>query len=183
MKLKQLFESQFPTTKEDVEATLEKYEIKNYTINDDLTVDVDGDVFIDKLELSQFPVKFGTVSGDFYCYDNKLTSLEGAPKEVGGDFICRNNNLTSLKGAPREVGGIFNCSQNKLTSLIGAPKRVGRDFYCNSNKLKSLDGIGDVGAYRHRHLVRAARKDHQSNQDSLHYYSSGVGSGCGKPAL
>ena len=39
--------------------------------------------------------------GDFNCYNNKLTTLEGAPSSVGGDFSCSfNNNLTSLEGAP-----------------------------------------------------------------------------------
>jgi hypothetical protein len=31
------------------------------------------------------------VHGDFNVGYNKLTSLEGAPKEVGGDFYCEGN--------------------------------------------------------------------------------------------
>jgi len=88
------------------------------------------------------------VSGDFYCPYNKLTSLEGAPKEVGGDFNCSSNKLTSLEGAPKEVGGDFYCDNNNLTSLEGAPKEVGGDFYCSSNKLTSLEGgPKEVGGY------------------------------------
>jgi len=60
---------------------------------------------------------------------------------VPGDFYCRNNQLTSLAGAPVKVGGWFDCSNNQLTSLEGAPVKVGRDFYCYHNPLTSLEGI------------------------------------------
>jgi hypothetical protein len=73
------------------------------------------------------------VKGDFDCYSNNLTSLEGAPKEVGGNFYCCNNNLTSLEGAPKEVGRNFSCLDNNLISLEGAPKEVGRHFNCSNN--------------------------------------------------
>ena len=63
-------------------------------------------------------------NGNFYCSNNKLTSLEGAPEVVKGGFYCNNNNLTSLKGTPEVVKGNFNCSHNNLTSLDGAPYAV-----------------------------------------------------------
>ena len=85
-------------------------------------------------------VRFGSVSGNFFCYSNKLTSLEGAPQSVGGYFDCSSNFLVSLEGAPQKVGGDFNCSYNELTSLDGAPQRVGGYFDCRSNSLKSLEG-------------------------------------------
>jgi len=70
------------------------------------------------------------VGGNFYCYDNKLTSLAGAAQEVGGDFYCWHNKLTSLAGAPQEVGGSFACYDNELTSLAGAPQEVGGWLDC-----------------------------------------------------
>ena len=101
---------------------------------------VRGDVDIDDLGLTKLPVKFGTVSGDFTCYNNKLTSLEGAPKKVDADFICSYNELTSLKGAPQYIGRDFECYNNKLTSLEGAPQKVGGYFICSANNLTSLVG-------------------------------------------
>lgn len=80
------------------------------------------------------------VAGNFYCDGNKLTSLEGAPKEVAGDFDCSYNKLTSLRGATQKVGGDFDCTYNKLTSLQGAPEGVGKNFSCFHNKLISLQG-------------------------------------------
>ena len=78
--------------------------------------------------------------GYFYCSDNQLTSLEGAPSSVGGYFICTNNQLTSLEGAPSSVGGDFECSYNKLTSFEGIHKilkSMNGAFYANKNPLKS----------------------------------------------
>ena len=58
MKLKQLFESQFPASREEVEAICKKYKIENYTINDDLSIDVDGNVNLSKKGLRKLPLKF-----------------------------------------------------------------------------------------------------------------------------
>ena len=84
--------------------------------------------------------------GNFYCYNNKLTSLEGAPSHVDGYFNCSVNKLTSLAGAPSHVGDDFSCSHNELTSLEGAPSRVNGDFYCYYNELTSLKDV-------HKHIA------------------------------
>ena len=85
-------------------------------------------------------IRFGTVSGDFYCSRAEVTSLDGAPQWVGGNFFCSHNQLTNLIGAPHRVEGGFYCADNGLTSLEGAPVYVGGSFFCNSNKLTSLKG-------------------------------------------
>jgi len=91
----------------NIEQICELYNIKNYTINKDGSIDVDGDVFLYKRNLNKLPLNFNKVSGVFYCDNNELTSLVGAPKEVGGSFYCDNNKLISLKGAPNRVGVVF----------------------------------------------------------------------------
>ncbi len=105
------------------------YELKDGLYN------VTGDVDLIK-KVEKLPVKFGSVTGGFYCHSNYLTSLEGAPKQVGGHFNCSYNNLTSLEGAPKQVGGNFWCNINNLTSLKGCPISVGKKFYCDDH-LKS----------------------------------------------
>ena len=54
--------------REMIEEWLKEYKIKNYTINDDFTIDVDGsiDLFFSK-DLSEFPdyIQFGVVKGFF----------------------------------------------------------------------------------------------------------------------
>jgi hypothetical protein len=93
-----------------------------------------------------------SVGGYFSCHHNQLTSLEGAPSSVGTGFSCHNNQLTSLEGCPSTVGGHFSCSNNQLTSLKGAPSSVGGYFSCDNNQLTSLEGApssvgGDFSCY------------------------------------
>jgi hypothetical protein len=85
-------------------------------------------------------IRFGTVTGNFDCRTNQLTTLEGAPRTVEGNFWCNWNQLTTLEGAPRTVEGNFDCYSNKLTTLEGAPQKVGGDFDCYSKKLTTLEG-------------------------------------------
>ena len=149
--------------RELIEKWLKEYNIQNYTINDDFTIDVNGDVNLFNMRLKEFPeyIQFGAVKGyfdcrfnqlttlrgvprivkdSFDCSGNKLTSLEGAPKEIGRDFYCMYCNLISLKGALEKIRGSFDCSGNKLTSLKGAPKKVGELFDCSNNQLTTLEG-------------------------------------------
>jgi hypothetical protein len=82
----------------EIDSICQKYGIQDYTINGDGTVDVDGDVDLSERNLSKLPLKFGRVTGNFNCQNNKLTTLEGCPREVSGDFYCNNNQITIIKG-------------------------------------------------------------------------------------
>jgi hypothetical protein len=132
-----------------IEELCEKYEIVNYTINSDKSIDVNGNVELYNYGLFELPLTFGKVTGFFDCSNNKLISLSGSPKQVDGNFNCNNNYLTNLKGSPKQVDGDFDCSWNKLTSLKGCPEKVGKDFYCFENpKLSSLEGdIKSLGLF------------------------------------
>ena len=104
---------------------------------------IKGNVYLNGLYLKALPEWLSDVEieGNFFCHNNKLTTLQGAPKTVRGNFFCHNNKLTTLAGAPNTVGGGFSCVNNKLTTLQGAPKTVeGGSFYCDGNKLTTLQG-------------------------------------------
>jgi len=130
-------------SKDEIVSFCEIYGISNYTIKDDGTVDVDGSVYIDYCNLTELPLKFGTVTGWFNCSRNRLTTLKGSPKVVYGSFSCNNNRLTSLEGGPENVGFKFICSHNQLTTLKGCPKSIGKDFICHNNRLVDIDFIPD----------------------------------------
>ena len=104
-----------------------------YTINDDGSIDVDGEVDLSRKKLTKIPFNFGKVSGNFYCHTNQLTLLKGVLNTVGGCFDCTDNKLTSLEGVPNTVGGGFYCYYNQLTTLEYAPNNVGGGFYCYGN--------------------------------------------------
>jgi hypothetical protein len=135
-------------TEESVKEICQKYRIKNWSINSEGLVDVDGsvDLYASLLSegLTKLPLKFGNITGKFDCRNNQLTSLEGAPIKVQNDFFCCENELNSLEGCPIEVGGYFYCYGNKLTSLEYSPKSVGGDFDCSYNQLTSLVGGPEV---------------------------------------
>ena len=137
-KFKEYNEGFFYNTK--IKLLCKKYNIKNYSINPDLSIDVEGSVDLYNLKLSSLPLRFSRVGGGFFCQNNNLTTLEGGPREVRKNFNCHNNLLTTLDGSPREVGENFDCAFNNLTTLEGGPREVGRNFYCSFNHLTTLEG-------------------------------------------
>lgn len=125
----------------EIKSICDRYHVENWELNPETgLVDVFGDVGWQYSSLKKLPLKFGIVSGGFYCNHNQLTSLEGAPQIVGDDFYCYENQLTSLEGSPKSVGGNFDAYKNQLVTLSGGPNSVGGNFICNHNKLTSLEG-------------------------------------------
>ena len=132
-------ETQFFKTREETEAWLNRMGITNYTIHDNLVVNVNGVVNISNKNLDYIPVRFGKVTGNFNCRFNNLESLSGCPRGVGGYFDCSHNKLKSLKYAPYAANQ-FDCSNNLLNTLEGAPIHV-KYFDCYYNPyLTSLKG-------------------------------------------
>jgi len=128
----------------EVSKICKKYDIENWYLEGGL-VNVEGSVYLSRNELTELPLKFGTVTGYFDCSVNNLSSLEGCPIRVGGSFDCAWNNLSSLVGCPRSVGDDFYCSRNNLRSLVGCPRSVGGDFWCRRNNISEFTGIGYIG--------------------------------------
>lgn len=172
MKYLKLFESH------KVDEVCKRYGIKNYTINSDGSIDVNGDVDLRGLgfwetfkrasgfwfdeshdwTLTEIPIKFRNVNGDFDCRFNKITSLEGSPISCKCFYIS-NNQITDLKGSPikvsRFLGGNnllkslengpricehdYNVSECQLISLKGIPQRIDGYFGFDSNNIHTLD--------------------------------------------
>lgn len=128
-------------TKKDVEYLCDEiFKITDYTINDDLSIDVDGDVGLNGYGLFELPLNFRKVTGYFDCLNNQLTTLKGAPIEVGGHFDANNNYLTNLDHFPKVVEEDVYVANNKLTSLKGLPKEINGNLYSSGNKITSLEG-------------------------------------------
>jgi hypothetical protein len=141
-----IFESNY-LKKSSIKSICKEYlssdEVISWEINKDGLVDVEGDVHLDYGNLGnlkKLPLKFGKVTGDFFCHQNELISLEGSPQWVGGDFYCQYNKLVSLVGGPQSVGGDFSCNNNRLISLKGCPQKINGFFDCHKNKLTTLSG-------------------------------------------
>ena len=133
--------------KEEIEAWLNKYQIKNYKLIEDqkygYIVDVNDNVILYNKSLKSIDIKFNIVKGSFNCMINELESLEGSP-EICESFYCNHNKLKSLKYCPKIVNCFFDCSHNELETLEGSPKIMNGDFICSSNKLISLIGCPKI---------------------------------------
>jgi len=146
----------------DIDAICYKYRIRNYTVNPDGTVDVDGKVNLYNRGITKLPLKFGYVSGDFDCSRNQLTSLEGAPREVGGHFYCSNNELTSLVGAPEDVGGYFYCYCSTLPEEILDNYRYIYKIVKYQNDYNIWRRDGSLDAYRFSDMMKEIMEEEES---------------------
>lgn len=102
-----------------IEKILDNFNIKNYTINSDETIDVDGSVNLSFKNIHKLEIQFNKVMGNF--------SISGNP-------------LTTMKGFPKYIEGILNCNLTCLETLEYFPEYVGDYSFLNYLDLKSLDG-------------------------------------------
>lgn len=131
-----------PRTRKQVEKVVDWYKVSlgdKQRINDDLTVDILGDVELDELDLDIIPLKFNRVDGDFYITNNKLKNLIGVPRIMNGDFDCWNNEITSLNGLPKIIQGTLSCKKNKLTDLSYCPNEIFGSLICSENNITKLN--------------------------------------------
>jgi hypothetical protein len=136
MRFLKLFEQK--SYEEHVAEICQRYNIRNWSINSEGLVDVNGNVYLSRKRLTKLPLNFGHVGGNFYCSSNQLTNLAGCPHTVSGNFSCAYNIIISLEGPLHTVSGNFSCSSNIITSLEGGPQSVGGNFWCFENDLDSL---------------------------------------------
>ena len=119
-----------------IKSWLDEMHITNYNINDNLTINVNGNIDLHNKKLVKFPdyIKFNRVKGSFDCSHNELVFLKGCPNYISKSFLCNNNKLISLEKCPRYVGRDCYINNNKLTSLKGCPPYTRGDFYCYDNE-------------------------------------------------
>lgn len=132
------------TEKEQIDSICKTYGIRNYLINSDGSIDVNGHVDLSVSNLTSLPLKFDRVDGMFDCSSNKLTTLDGAPNYARA-FDCSNNNLTSLENGPNETKFHYACDNNRLVNLVGVAQRIGTYLSCIKNRtLISLYANTDI---------------------------------------
>ncbi len=112
------------TTKIEIAKWCDTNLIENYTINDDLTVDVDDNVILYLIPMDELPIQFGFVKGDFILGENGLTTLKGVPSTVGGDFICGGNEIEDLEHLPKTISSRIILLNNKISSYTSSLKNA-----------------------------------------------------------
>ena len=140
-------------TENKIHQICKRYNVTNYTINSDMSIDVEGDVDLHRRGLTELPLTFNIIHGGFYCGDNSLISLKGSPIEIHGNFNCIRNKLKSLKYSPEVIKGNAEFPYNKIKDLKHVPKCHGidlfnndiRDFkYLENIKILDVSGINPV---------------------------------------
>ena len=142
LKFDESIDNQFFKTKDEIVEWLNKIHIRNYTINDDLTVDThDDEVNITHMKLDCIPVQFNIVKGIFYCNNNNLKSLKGSPRylipsKYRTAFYCYENKLTSLEYCTADIEYELVCSNNNIINLKGFPNV--KEFDIGENPVNRL---------------------------------------------
>jgi hypothetical protein len=124
--------------RQKIEEWLKSVNITDYKITKNFLVNVTDNVYLQEKQLTEIPVQFGTIDGDFCLDDNNLTSLKGSPKLVMGDFSVKNNQLKSLQFCPKEVHRFLIINGNQIKNFKYAPKEVSGDIICIKNPIESL---------------------------------------------
>jgi hypothetical protein len=120
MNLEKIFPVDFKT-KEEVSGILRDHWVVitgEYSVNNDGSIDVFGDLrFVDFASfLTNFPLRFNSISGSFDCTSLKrLSTLKDGPKHVGGTFNCAYTNIKSFEYAPQRAAKLI--FDNTITSL------------------------------------------------------------------
>lgn len=124
--------------------------IMNYTIEDDGTVNVGGNVELDNMgsQFRELPVQFGKVTGNFITKDVALQSFKGFPKEVGGDFVIKQRIIVKdYTGAPEIIRGDALMKPVQAQSLKGFPKKIEQSAVITvSGDKHSLSDLGEFGS-------------------------------------
>ncbi len=160
------------TTKKEIIQWCDNYLITNYNIDDNLIVNVDGDVFLYLVPIKTLPFQFGKVSGEFLLGENGLISLKGCPYTVESDFTCGGNLITSLKYLPQIINGtiklfnninLINFTSNLKTcnNLIKTSNRIpGLTFLSYEDEIYSYDSLA--------YLEWNNQIDHFLHDENLH---------------
>lgn len=127
--------SQFLKDRKAIHKWLNKKQITDYKLSDDLIVDVMSDVNLRHQDLTSLPIQFGKIMGSFDISHNQLKSLEGSPHTVAKIFNCSFNQLTNLTFAPHTIFETLNCSNNQIVDLSTFTNKQCEILDCSRNPI------------------------------------------------
>ena len=116
---------------------LESHKIRNYTLNNDLSIDVRGKVEIYE-DLPEY-IQFNNIYGSFIVLFENVTSMKGFPKYVEKSFFISKTNIEILDNCPEEVNDFEIILNKKLKKIESLPKKINgiARFYQNGKRTTS----------------------------------------------
>ena len=129
-----------------IQKWLDDHDVTNYTINQDNTVDVAGDLNLNGLRFKKLPVTFNKVDGSIYLVSSLLETLEGLPATVPGDLHLNATKLQTTKGMPSQIDGSLDISESVFPTFVGSGlKIIEADLILTKTIIKSFDECPEVG--------------------------------------
>jgi hypothetical protein len=104
-------------TKEQIEF-LDKFCKDKWILNSDGKVDVMKSLFINRVELTEIPVKFGKVTGDFDLYNNNLKDYFKSIKEEDFHNWDKLNHLQFIDDYPFMINIIKKYTSKYILTII-----------------------------------------------------------------
>jgi len=99
-----------------------------------------GNLDISNKNLTSLEGIYKKINGNFYCYNNQITSFEHCP-DIKGDFYCNNNQITSFEHC-LDVNGNFDCSNNQITDFTN--KRYFKNIILDDLIMKKYIEYGKI---------------------------------------
>ncbi len=111
-----------------------RFNIKNYSINLDGSIDVYGLVNLDGYIDEELQIKFNIVSGYFFCSNSKINSFKNFPNFIGGEFHFKNNIIDNFYGFP-VVEGKAILNESIIKSLDGYKDSIDKLIFEDKEKV------------------------------------------------
>lgn len=131
----------FLDNREAIQDWLSEVGITDYTIDEQLVVNVNKSILVTDKKIPYLPVQFGEIKGNFFFQNVGLKSLKGFPHTVKGAVSVVNNKLKSFKYSPDTITGDYAVNGNKFESFKNLRTKIGSVFFCQDNPLKNIDDI------------------------------------------
>lgn len=121
------------------------HDIQNFTINQDNTVDIKGDLHLIHVRTKKLPIQFGTVSGDIAVDSEMLESTWGLPKTLNGSLYWSGGKAgIDLSFLPEHIGGDAHFNWWEADFTTSSLKSVGGSFVIDHSKINTFEGFPNV---------------------------------------
>ena len=113
--------------KELIELFCEEFNIKNYYINENYSINVYQNVVLDNFIGDELPIKFNKVIGYFSCNKSNIKSFKNFPNFIEENIYLQGNIIENFHGFPKTVKGrivLWNSTIKSMEGYNGSIKRL-----------------------------------------------------------
>lgn len=128
----------------EIEQWLKEKHIQDYSLNNDLSVNVHHGLSFNPFELKEgLPFAFHEIDGNLMIANNNLFDMRNFPRIVHGNVDVFGCDLYSLKGCPEIIHGNLIIGGNLIRSFQYIAKHIDGDIQAYDNALEAIDYLPD----------------------------------------